>query len=117
MDLHRNLGDPQFCRDLLIHQTIDDERYHIITLAFGLPAVGDRAMQIARDVIAVSGKTDKPGGAENVIEITVSPAGGAPYTVTTNQYIYPSNPFSEGENVTVKVDPDDPNVLMIFGHA
>jgi hypothetical protein len=37
--------------------------------------------------------------------------------VTTGQYIYPSNPFSEGENVTVKVDPDDPNVLMIFGHA
>jgi len=37
--------------------------------------------------------------------------------VTTNQYIYPSNPFSAGENVTVKVDPDDRKVVMIFGHA
>lgn len=34
-----------------------------------------------------------------------------------NQYVYPSNPFSEGDQVTVKVDPDDRNVVMIFGHA
>jgi hypothetical protein len=34
-----------------------------------------------------------------------------------NQYIYPSNPFGVGENVTVKVDPDDRNGMMIFGHA
>jgi len=67
------------------------------------------------DSMTPTGKTDKPGGAENVIEITVSPAGGAPYTVTTNQYIYPSAPFSAGEDVTVKVDPDDPNSVMIWG--
>ena len=28
--------------------------------------------------------------------------------MTTNQYIYPKNPFTEGENVTVKVDPRGP---------
>jgi hypothetical protein len=28
MDLHGNLGDPQFCRDLLVHQTIEHERNH-----------------------------------------------------------------------------------------
>jgi hypothetical protein len=67
------------------------------------------------DSMTPTGKTDKPGGAENVIEITVSPAGGTPYTVTTNQYIYPSAPFSAGEDVTVKVDPDDPNAVMIWG--
>jgi len=67
------------------------------------------------DSMTPTGKTDKPGGAENVIEITVSPAGGTPYSVTTNQYIYPSAPFSAGEDVTVKVDPDDPNSVMIWG--
>jgi len=67
------------------------------------------------DSMTPTGNTDKPGGAENVIEITVSPAGGAPYSVTTNQYIYPSAPFSAGEDVTVKVDPDDPNSVMLWG--
>lgn len=67
------------------------------------------------DSMTPTGKTDTPGGAENVIEITVSPAGGEAYQVTTNQYIYPSAPFSAGEDVTVKVDPDDPNTVMLWG--
>ena len=69
------------------------------------------------DGMTATGNTDTPGGTEYNITLTVSPAGGDSYQVTTNQYIYPSNPFTDGENVTVKVDPDDPNVLMIFGHA
>jgi hypothetical protein len=64
-----------------------------------------------------TGNTDKPGGTEYDIALTISPAGGEAYHVTMNQYIYPSNPFSEGENVTVKVDPDEANVVMIFAHA
>ena len=67
------------------------------------------------DSMTPTGATDKPGGAEQIIELTVRPAGGEPYQVTTNQYIYPSAPFSAGEDVKVKVDPDDPNVVMIFG--
>jgi hypothetical protein len=67
------------------------------------------------DSMTSTGHTDKPGGTEYTIKLTVSPAGGSPYEVTTNQYIYPSAPFSEGENVTLKVDPADPNVVMIFG--
>ncbi|HEX6116426.1 MAG TPA: hypothetical protein VFY99_04950 [Solirubrobacterales bacterium] len=67
------------------------------------------------DSMSPTGNTDTPGGAENVITATVEPAGGAPYQVTFNQYIYPSAPFSEGEAVTLKVDPDDPNSVMIFG--
>lgn len=62
-----------------------------------------------------TGATDTPGGAENVIELTVSPVGGAAYDVTINQYIYPSAPFSAGEDVTVKVDPEDPQSVMIWG--
>ena len=69
------------------------------------------------DSMTPTGNTDTPGGTEYNIAFTVSPAGGEPYQVTTNQYIYPSNPFTEGENVSVKVDPDDRNVVMIFGHA
>lgn len=67
------------------------------------------------DSMTPTGNTDKPGGAENVIKLTVSSAGGAPYEVETNQYIYPSAPFAAGEDVTVKVDPDDPSSVMIWG--
>jgi hypothetical protein len=69
------------------------------------------------DSMTSTGNTDAPGGTEYVIELTVRPAGGEPYKARMNQYIYPSAPFSEGENVTAKVDPADPQVLMIFGKA
>lgn len=69
------------------------------------------------DSMSATGNTDTPGGTEYNITLTVSPAGGEAYQVTTNQYTYPSNPFNDGENVSVKVDPDDPSVLMIFDHA
>jgi hypothetical protein len=67
------------------------------------------------DSMTATGNTDTPGGSEHVIVATVSPAGGAPYEATFNQYIYPSAPFAAGEAVIVKVDPDDPTVVMIFG--
>ena len=66
------------------------------------------------DSMTPTGKTDAPGGAENVIELTVKPAAGEPYAVTINQYIYPSNPRATGDAVNVKVDPDDANTVMIF---
>jgi len=67
------------------------------------------------DSMSPTGNTDKPGGAENVVTATVKPPAGEPYEVTFNQYIYPSAPFSAGEDVTVRVDPDDPNSVMIWG--
>lgn len=69
------------------------------------------------DSMEPTGNTDTPGGSENVIGVTISPAGAAPYQATFNQYIYPSAPFAVGDSVIVKVDPDDPNVVMIFGKA
>ena len=68
------------------------------------------------DSMEPTGNTDKPGGSENVITATITPAGGAAYVVTFNQYIYPSAPFSAGD-VTVKVDPDDQNSVMIWGRG
>lgn len=67
------------------------------------------------DSMTATGKTDAPGGAENTITLTITPASGEAYSVTTNQYIYPSSPFSAGEDVTVRVDPDDANAVMIWG--
>jgi len=69
------------------------------------------------DSMESTGKTDAPGGTEHVIGLTVKPTGGEPYQATINQYVYPSAPFSTGQDVTVKVDPDDPQSLMIFGAA
>ena len=66
------------------------------------------------DSMASTGITDRPGGTEYMIRLTVSPVGGDAYAVTTNQYVYPSAPLSEGEDVTVKVDPDDRDVVMIL---
>jgi hypothetical protein len=67
------------------------------------------------DSMTSTGNTDTPGGTEYMITLTVTPAAGDSYAVTTNQYIYPSGPYAEGESVKVKVDPADRNVLMIFG--
>ena len=44
----------------LLDLFIRDDRYHVLVVALGLPAVGDRAVKIARDLIAIAGKTDKP---------------------------------------------------------
>ena len=67
------------------------------------------------DSMTPTGNTDKPGGAESTITATVNPAGGESYQVTFTQYIYPSAPFAAGDTVTLKVAPDDPNEVMIFG--
>ena len=69
------------------------------------------------DSMTSTGNTDTPGGTEYNISLTISPAGGEAYQATINQYIYPSNPFQTGEDVKVKVDPEDRNVAMLFGHA
>jgi hypothetical protein len=69
------------------------------------------------DSMTATGNTDTPGGTEYVITLTVKPASGESYPATTNQYVYPSAPFSEGQDVTVKVDPEDSTQVMIFGGA
>lgn len=69
------------------------------------------------DSMTATGNTDTPGGTEYNITFTVKPASSEAYQVTTNQYIYPSNPFTEGEDVKLKVDPSDPDTVMIFGRG
>ena len=67
------------------------------------------------DSMTSTGNTDAPGGTEHTIAITVNPPGGDSYQVSINQYVYPSSPYGEGESVIVRVDPADPNVVMIWG--
>jgi len=69
------------------------------------------------DSMTATGNTDAPGGTEYVISLTVKPSSGEPYHATTNQYIYPSATFSEGQDVTVKVDPEDSTQVLVFGGA
>jgi hypothetical protein len=69
------------------------------------------------DSMTSTGNTDAPGGTEYVIELTVKPATGEAYQATINQYVYPSNPFSEGQDVNVRVDPEDSTSVMIWGGA
>ena len=69
------------------------------------------------DSMTSTGKTDTPGGTEYVIALTVRPASGDAYQATINQYVYPSNPFAEGQDVNVRVDPEDPTSVMIWGGA
>jgi hypothetical protein len=69
------------------------------------------------DAMTPTGKTDAPGGTEYDITLTLSPSSGDPYEVTINQYIYPKYPRAVGNDVIVKVDPDDPTVAMIWALA
>jgi hypothetical protein len=69
------------------------------------------------DSMTSTGNTDAPGGTEHVIVLTVTPASGEAYQATINQYVYPSNPFSEGQDVKVRVDPEDSTSVMIWGGA
>jgi hypothetical protein len=59
------------------------------------------------------------GGTEYKMELEVKPEGGAPYPATiTQQLIEQSASHYEqnvGGEVTVKVDPQDPNKLVLWG--
>lgn len=87
-------------------------------------ALANRAQKLNREGVDTpatinemtpTGNTDKPGGAENIIKLTARPAGADAYDVEINQYIYPSAPFAVGDEVNLKVAPDDPGEAMIYG--
>jgi hypothetical protein len=59
------------------------------------------------------------GGVEYAIEVEVKPEGGAPYTATFNQQLIEQSVDSYkgkvGQEITVNVDPDDPNSMLLWG--
>ena|SRR6266542_3870681 len=63
--------------------------------------------------------TQLGGGHQIDFELTVHPASGEDYTVSTSQSMHDATlqGVAEGGDVTVKVDPDDPQSLMVWGAA
>jgi len=59
------------------------------------------------------------GGTEYRMEIEVQPEGGAPYPATINQQLIEQSVAHYEQNVggeiTVKVDPNDPNKMVLWG--
>ena len=55
------------------------------------------------------------GGTPYAIDVTVSPAGGAPYATTIQQSMLPAQleTLSEGKDVTVKYDPENPGAAVL----
>jgi len=64
--------------------------------------------------------TQLGGGHQIEFELTVHPAGGgADYAVSTEQSMHDVTlqGIAEGGEVTVKVDPEDPQSLLVWGPA
>jgi hypothetical protein len=63
--------------------------------------------------------TQLGGGHQMDFDLTVHPAGGEDYQVQTSQSMHDVTlqGITEGGKVTVKVDPDDPQSLLVWGAA
>ena len=63
--------------------------------------------------------TQLGGGHQIDFELTVHPATGEDYNVSTSQSMHDATlqGIHEGSDVTVKVDPEDPQSLMVWGAA
>ena len=64
--------------------------------------------------------TQLGGGHQMDFDLTVHPAdGGADYTASVSQSMHDASlqGIAEGGDVTVKVDPDDPQSIMVWGAA
>ncbi|MDX6214500.1 MAG: hypothetical protein QOG99_84 [Frankiales bacterium] len=59
------------------------------------------------------------GGHQIDFELTVHPAGGADYKVVTSQSMHEQSlaGVEQGATIQVKVDPDDPQSLLVWGAA
>ena len=63
--------------------------------------------------------TQLGGGHQIEFELTVHPVGGTDYQASVSQSMHEATlqGVAEGGNVTVKVDPDNPQSLMVWGAA
>lgn len=66
-----------------------------------------------------TGKTAVGGGIEHTLVVEVQPAGGEAYSCTFNQELIQGSvdAFQQkiGQEITVKVDPDDPQSMVAWG--
>ena len=59
------------------------------------------------------------GGHQIEFDLTVQPEGGAPYQVHLSQSLHDATlqGISQGGKINVKVDPDDPQSVLVWGAA
>jgi hypothetical protein len=64
-----------------------------------------------------TGRADVGGSPEYEFQVEVTPDGGEPYQATVLQFIHPQNVehFPEGKELTVKVDPENPQDAVLWG--
>jgi hypothetical protein len=62
-----------------------------------------------------TGAPDLSGGTPHAFDVTITPAGGAPYATTIQQVMLPAQMegLSDGQAVTVKYDPDNPMAALL----
>ena len=69
--------------------------------------------------LEATGKTSMGGGVEHTLTVEVHPDGGAPYACTFTQDLHEGSVSSfqqkVGQEITVKVDPDDPQSMVAWG--
>ena len=68
---------------------------------------------------AREGETSPLTGAEVELDVSVTPPAGAPYDATIKQY-FPAGSaakFPAGTEIPVRIDPDDPQSLLVWGSA
>ena len=85
-------------------------------LAQKLGAAGVEAPGTA-NAIRPTGETDMGGGQKVEFDVTIAPTGGGPYQTTISQSMLPAQleGISEGGAITVKYDPDNPQMALIYG--
>jgi hypothetical protein len=72
-----------------------------------------------KDLRDTGNKDALSGGTDYEIDVEVQPEGGEAYAATFTQQLIPQSVegFKEkvGQDVTVKVDPDDPSSMVLWG--
>jgi hypothetical protein len=90
------------------------EQIHQANRANKLAKLGHETRALI-DSMTETGSADATGSKEYEFALTISPNGGSSYPATTRQYIHPSASFSAGQDVTVKVDPNDSGEAILWG--
>ena len=69
------------------------------------------------NAIRPTGQTDMGGGQQVEFDVTIAPSGGEPYQATISQSMLPAQleGIAEGAAITVKFDPDNPQMALIYG--
>lgn len=64
-----------------------------------------------------TGERDMGGGQKTEVDVTITPNGGAAYGATVKQSFLPAQleGLGVGGAVTVKYDPDNPQMALIYG--